>query len=214
MAYSDFTLNQLQSMFQISLLEVTGLFKSFPPKHPTPWLVSFLQRNVPLALAINTEKARSEFIIAQVVLEIKEMMSDQISVFSGNDFNVDSSLGLNGRVDFLFSRNPLQLQISVPVVTIVEAKNEKLNDGIPQCIAELIAAQRFNQLRGNHILPLYGAITTGNLWKFLQLEERVVTIDLNEYPIEPIEVVFGILYQMVVGKDEGRSTSPASVILT
>jgi hypothetical protein len=40
--------------------------------------------------------------------------------------------------------SPEQLAIEVPVVAIVEAKNENINRGIAQCLAEMVAAQRFN----------------------------------------------------------------------
>ena len=34
-----------------------------------------------------------------------------------------------------------------PVVVVVEAKNENMKQGIIQCIAEMVAAQQFNQQR-------------------------------------------------------------------
>ena len=197
MAYSDFTLSELKKKFQLVLMEVSGIFKTYPLCQPAPWLISFLAQNVPLALAINTEKARSELIIAPVLVELRNQLKGQISLFSGTEFNVDSSIGLNGRVDFLLSRSSEQLVIEAPVAAIVEAKNENLNLGIPQCIAELIAASRFNEQQGNRISPLYGVVTTGNLWKFMQLKETTVTLDLNEYPLEPVEGILGILAHLV-----------------
>lgn len=193
MSYSDFTFADLKNKFQLSLVEVTGLFSNFPVRHPEPWLVSLLEQTIPLASAINTEKARSEFIIAPLLLELKNIFKNQISLFSGTEFNVDASLGLTGRIDFLFSRSSEQLFIEAPIAVVVEAKNENLNAGIPQCIAELIAASRFNEQQGNITFPLYGVVTTGSLWKFVQVEENKVTVDLNEYPLKPIEVILGIL---------------------
>jgi hypothetical protein len=197
MAYSDFTLSELKKRFQLVLMEVSGVFNTYPVCQPAPWLISFLAQNVPLALAINTEKARSELIIAPVLVELRNQLKGQISLFSGTEFNVDSSIGLNGRVDFLLSRSSEQLVIEAPVAAIVEAKNENLNLGIPQCIAELIAASRFNEQQGNRISPLYGVVTTGNLWKFMQLKETTVTLDLNEYHLEPVEGILGILAHLV-----------------
>ncbi|NEP90358.1 MAG: hypothetical protein F6K18_27985 [Okeania sp. SIO2C2] len=45
----------------------------------------------------------------------------------------------------------------------------------------MIAAQIFNQQQGNQISTIYGVVTTGNIWKFLQLENTEVHIDLTEY---------------------------------
>lgn len=74
-------------------------------------------------------------------------------------------------------------EISAPVFTLVEAKNEKIKSGLGQCIAEMIAAQRFNQIQGNEPDSIYGAVTTGVLWKFLQLRNQVILIDLSDYAI-------------------------------
>jgi len=197
MAYSDFTLSLLKSQFSIKVLEKTNIFSHYPARSPAAWLTDFLQANLSLALAINTEKARSELIIAPILVELKHHFKDQISLFSGTEFNVDPKSGLTGRVDFLISRSPEQLDIEVPISILVEAKNENLNAGISQCIAELLAATQFNQQRGNPIPILYGAVTTGGLWKFLQLENNTVTIDLNEYSIQPLEKIVGILTYFV-----------------
>ena len=48
----------------------------------------------------------------------------QISFFSGKEFNINSEKGLNGFCDFLISRSPEQLLIKIPVVALVEAKND------------------------------------------------------------------------------------------
>lgn len=200
MAYSDFTLSILKSKFSLIVLEETNIFSHYPLRQPATWLANFIEANLPLALAINTEKARSELILAPIMVELKHYFNDQISLFSGTEFNVNPASGLNGRVDFLISRSPEQLDIEVPVAILVEAKNENLNAGIPQCIAELLAAAQFNQNRGNQIPILYGVVTTGSLWKFLQLEGNTVTIDLNEYSVQPLEKIVGILTRFVSGQ--------------
>ena len=66
---------------------------------------------------------------------------------------------------------------------IVEAKNENIKGGLGQCVAEMIAAQRFNEREGNAIDTIYGAVTTGEIWKFLKLAGAVASIDLSDYYI-------------------------------
>ena len=44
------------------------------------------------------------------------------------------------------------------MVAIVEAKNESLRGGVAQCIAELVAAQRFIAARGTEAGAVYGAV--------------------------------------------------------
>ena len=68
-----------------------------------------LKRKVPLAISIGTEKARSELIVADVLVELREQFNHGISLFSGIDFNVDVESGLTGVCDFLISLSPGQL---------------------------------------------------------------------------------------------------------
>ncbi|MEO0542063.1 MAG: hypothetical protein AAFZ80_14530, partial [Cyanobacteria bacterium P01_A01_bin.105] len=156
-----------------------------------------LERNLSMAIAVGTEKARSELLISPILVEVRERLQRQVSVFSGTDFTVDASVGLNGICDFLISQSQEQLLIEAPAVMIVEAKKEDLNPGLGQCIAELVAAQRFNQEHARPITAVYGAVTTGSLWRFLRLSDQTVEIDLADYAVPPIETVLGILLGIV-----------------
>lgn len=197
MAYSDFKLDQLLTTFSLNLREQPDHFGNLPPRPPSDYLSLTLKRNLNLAVAINTEKARSELIIAPILLELKQQYYEKISLFSGVDFTVDSEQGLNGICDFLISLSPEQLLIRAPVLTLVEAKNENLKSGFAQCMAEMIAAQRFNQQRGNPIDPIYGVVTIGTIWRFLVLSDRQITVDTTEYFIKDIDQILGILNTMV-----------------
>ncbi|NEQ29052.1 MAG: hypothetical protein F6K28_60955, partial [Microcoleus sp. SIO2G3] len=105
--------------------------------------------------------------------------------------------GLNGYCDFVISHSKEQLTINAPVVIIVEAKNENIKNGLGQCAAAMLAAQLFNQQEGNEIKTIYGAVTTGDIWKFLKLENADIFIDLNNYYIKEINKILGILYQSI-----------------
>ncbi|MGD1703387.1 hypothetical protein [Dapis sp. BLCC M229] len=193
MPYSDFTLPKIQQEFSLKIQEKVDFFANTSEVQPSEFLKQTLQNNLPLALAINTEKARSEMIIAPILIELRKIMNNQVSLFSGTEFNVDTTRGLNGTCDFLISLAPEQLFIKSPVFAIVEAKKENLNAGLGQCLAEMIAGQIFNQQQGNQISTIYGVVTTGNIWKFLQLENTEVHIDLTEYVVNNLEKILGIL---------------------
>ncbi len=60
-------------------------------------------------------------------------------------------------------------------------------------MAEMIAAQLFNQRQGNEVATVYGVVTTGSLWKFMQLQEQTITIDLTEYFLGNLGKIIGIL---------------------
>ena len=137
-------------------------------------------------------------IIAPILIAARKYLNNQISLFSGIDFTVDTEQGLNGNCDFIISRSPELLIINAPVVTIVEAKKENINAGLGQCVAEMIAARMFNEREGNNIQTIYGTVTTGTNWKFLKLINQVVEIDLTDYYINNIGKILGILSSIVM----------------
>ncbi len=197
MAYSNFTLRKVKQDFGLTIEEQGSFLPEIQSIKPSAYLTETLRRNLSLAIAIGTEKARSELLISPVLVEIREILDRQISVFSGTDFTVDESLGLNGICDFLISRSTEQLLIESPVVAIVEAKKEDLNGGIGQCIAEMIAAQMFNETNNIPCRSMYGTVTTGNVWRFLKLSDRTVSIDLTDYAMPPVDRILGILSYLV-----------------
>jgi hypothetical protein len=204
MPYSQFTIEQIKKDFGISISEQFGTFINVPEVDCSDFLTQTLQEYLPLALAIDTEKARSELIVMPILVEVKRQYNlqnkSQISIFSGRDFTVDVSKGLNGFCDFLISRSPEQIIIEAPVVTLVEAKNDNIQSGLGQCMAEMIAAQVFNEIKGNQISTIYGVITTGTNWRFLRLNGKTIDIDLNEYFISQLGKILGILKSTIVAE--------------
>ncbi len=200
MPYSNFSLKDVKSQLGVSLIENNNLFSDVADVEISQILREILSENVPLARAINTEKARSELIIANILVEVRKIFEHKISLFSGIEFNVDQEKNLNGFCDFIVSASPEQLMLNAPVVTIVEAKNENIIGGLGQCIAEMVAADIFNKNENNSIEKVYGVVTTGTAWKFLKLSEKKAYIDLDEYYIDMPEKIIGILSKMVEQK--------------
>lgn len=116
---------------QQKVIEDQDLFANVPEADVSSNLQETLKTNIPLALAINTEKARSELIIINILLEIKKLAMNQASLFSGIDFTVDKQKDLSGFCDFILSKSGEQLYLEAPVVTIVEAKNENIMGALP-----------------------------------------------------------------------------------
>jgi hypothetical protein len=193
MAYSDFTLKTVKSKFGLQINENQSLFSEVVQLTISEYLQQTLKRNLTLAQAINTEKARSELIIINVLLEIKTQLADTISLFSGIDFTVDKEQGLAGFCDYIISDSPEQFYLETPIVMVVEAKNENIVAGFGQCIAEMVAAQLYNSRENKQLSAIYGAVTTGNEWKFLQLSGQTVYIDKDSYYINEIQKIIGIL---------------------
>ena len=197
MPYSKFTLDELQQKFNIILTGNKGKFNNLPEVAPSQFILEALEEYLPLAVAIGSEKARSELIVAPILVAIKKHLNKQISLFSGIEFNVDIELGLNGFCDFIISNSTQQFFIESPVIALVEAKNDNLKSGLAQCMAEMVAAQIFNQRQDNEVSKIYGVITTGTVWQFLELEGEAVVLDLQEYSVENLPKILGILTSFV-----------------
>jgi len=199
MAYSDFTISDIRKRLGINVAEGGDLFASVGEVELPATLADTLARYLPLALNLNTEKARSELLIAPMLIELKLRHPDRLSLFSGIDFTVDPELGLSERCDYILSRSPQQLALTAPACVLVEAKSENIVGGVPQCLAEMSAAQRFNTAAGSSGV-VFGAVTTGMLWRFLRLEGSRAQVDGVEYPIQSPKRVFSILRAIALGE--------------
>ena len=193
MAYSDFTVKRVRKELGITTLLTPGLYGAASPVVPSDLLKAILHRSGRLATLVGSEKAKSEFLISPILAEILAQLDYRISLFSGTEFNVDEAKGLQGYCDFIFSKSPEQLDVTAPVITIVEAKNDNLKSGIGQCIAEMVAAQIFNDREGQPIETIYGVVTTGTSWLFMQLVGSQIQIDDREYFINEVDQILGIL---------------------
>jgi hypothetical protein len=193
MAYSDFTLGRVRKELGLVIVDRPNLFASVKSTPPSAFLTQSLVRYTSLASLIGTEKAKSEFLIAPILAEVRDQVGNQIGLFSGTEFSVDPEKGLQGFCDFILSRTPEQLDVTAPVAVIVEAKNDNLKSGLGQCIAEMVAAQIFNDREGRPIEVIYGAVTSGTNWRFLRLQGQTIEIDEAEYFINQVEQILGVL---------------------
>jgi hypothetical protein len=192
MSYENFSIESVEKDFSVTIQIETNLFAEVTPVEPSERLLSLLEELTPLASAIGTEKARSEFIIAPILAEVKKRAGNQVSLFSGTRFDVDKDKGLNGFCDFMFSLSSSQLSLAAPVIAIVEAKNDNINSGFGQCMAEMVAAQIYNQQKNKPLKTVYGCVTTGSVWRFLQLVDKTIVVDDCEYYLDQLAKILGI----------------------
>ena len=201
MSFGDFAFPQVLSDPSLTLSEA-DLFSSTPSVTPRDSFAATVADGAAVALAIDTEKAKSEFIIAPILLELRRLLGGAIGLFSGVELNVDPARGLNGTCDFILAGAPRQSILSAPLVTIVESRNDNLRSGLGQCIAAMRAAYLFNEQAGNPVDVVHGVVTTGAAWKFLRLAGAAITPDLREYYIDDVGQILGIL-TAIVASDPG-----------
>jgi hypothetical protein len=196
MSFQDFNFPQVQHDLGLTVDEA-DLFPHVAAAQLREEFVAALTEGTNLALAVNTEKAKSEFIIAPLLLELRRSQGDRFALFSGVELAVDPGRGLNGVCDFIITKSPRQFILSSPLIAIVEAKNDNLRSGLGQCIASMYAAQLYNQQSSASVDAVFGVVTTGSAWKFLKLQQVVVTLDVKEYYIDNPAKVLGILTHIV-----------------
>lgn len=147
-------------------------------------------------LGLFTGKAKSEFIIAPILLEVWRRASDKISLFSGAPLVVEQA-GLGGFCDFVLSANPQSYELSTPIFCLVEAKNRTLEGGLGQCAAEMYAAYLLNEQQQTPMPTIYGAVTNGFEWMFLALTLPDLYIDNRRFYLNEVEEVLGVFERIL-----------------
>lgn len=210
MAYSSFTLAMVQEQFGITVTTNRPLFQGVKPVNAGPAVHNTLKTLGQLALRVNTEKARSEWLIAPVLGELWVREWRSICLLSGVDFTFDKDAGLTGVIDFLIGKGPQLPYVTAPVLAVVEGKNESIPGGQGQCAAEMLAALRYNQQTKSPVDTVYGVVTTGTTWLFHQLHGHELTVDTREYIASEVDQIFGIL-MYIVGKNPVESMRTARI---
>ena len=200
MAYNNFTLDSVKNQFKLKIVD-ERFCESLPSIEPQASMLDIFNQSFQLAEVARTEKAKSELLVSPILVESRRLVNERVQLFSGEEFNVDREQGLNGFCDFLFSRSQDRFTIDAPVLMLVVgaacpqdiAKRGELEIGLGQCVAEMIAAQFYNQNQGQSTPVIYGCVTSGTLWQFLKLEKNDVTIDPTSYFVTPLQKILGIL---------------------
>ncbi|MBL7816156.1 MAG: hypothetical protein JNL70_14150 [Saprospiraceae bacterium] len=206
-SYSRF---KIEDLFDLNIkIERNIVFNgNIDPIEPSELLKATIKKNLSKNLA--SEKAKSEFLISPIVAEIAENNVDTMSFYSGYQFDVDKTHGLRGFCDFIFSLEPRALIIMAPFFCVVEAKNENLDLGIPQCIAEMYAAWLFNQRKGRDISTIYGVVTYGYAWQFLRFSNMKAELDETVYSLSELPKILGILQHIIDLQKRPLSTEALS----
>jgi hypothetical protein len=195
MPYKSFTFQQLEERFGVEPSLSPILSAKVVPVEPSEWLWRAIE--ISSNTAVTTAKERSERIISPILLDFRERNNRQFSLFSGWSFDVDAELGLNGECDFLLSSVPFDFEIKVPVFALRETKGGEIESCLPQCAAQMVAAQLFNERERNSIPAVYGCVTTGVVWRFLKLEGNNLIIDVDVYCLDNVPMILGILQTII-----------------
>lgn len=138
----------------------------------------------------NSEFAICENLIYPVLKEVWKQYRDKFILWSHQSLTYDKSL--SGFLEYILAkRSPLgKVVFDRPYLLLVEAKQDKFNEGWGQCLAELIAAQRLN---GNQELTLFGIVSNGKFWQFAKLKNDKFTKHIKPHTIYQIDSLFAAI---------------------
>ncbi len=200
MAYSDFTLKDLKVKFGINN-KIGQLFSNITPVSTSEDLLKDLA--LAQKLPIRSEKAKSELIVMPILLDLMKRNKDFFTIYSGDSLIADKNKGLSGECDFILAKDTGTFDINTPIITVVEAKKNDIEIGIPQCAAQMLGARIFNKEYGNELDPIYGCVTTADNWIFLKLEGDTIAIDSQKYYLGQIEELLGV-FQFIIDFYKGK----------
>ena len=188
-SFSQVTRIELQKEFGLSIVS-NSFLPTTDSVNPPFWLVHVIENRKKNMATMRTEKSISEALIAPVLMSVQEMYRDKISVFSGEPLITEE---LSGICDFLITKDPTAFDPQGGYFVLVEAKKQDLLSGIPQCVAEMYAAQTLNDNEDT----VYGCVSTGLDWIFIKLEGKTATIDPTIFTITEVDKILGVFGWLV-----------------
>ena len=195
MSYSKFNYKRIRQELDIHNENIL-LFSSIQSIQPSAWLCECMEF-ASGALALFSEKSRSEAIVFPILAELTKHNNYKISLYSGAVLNADDTKGLNGECDFILGKGKQDYYIDSPLFCMIEAEDNDIEKNIPQCIAQMEGARLYNQNEGKNIHVIYGCVTTGTEWQFLKLENQICFIDKKRYYINDLPSLLGVLQTIV-----------------
>ena len=194
MNYNKFSFDRIKRRFNLNEVQ-KDLFEGITPVEPSEWLKETME--ITADLPIKTEKARTEFILMPILLELRKRTDRMFTIYSGEYFNVEPREGLAGPSDIILSMGAESYSISSPVMSIVQAYKNNLDLGLGKCVAQMIAADIFTEREDNQITTIYGCVTTGEQWLFLRLEGDTIQIHPHRFFLNELTDIIGMFQSML-----------------
>lgn len=165
---------------QLNLTEYSGELNYLNLKHRIEQNLTYVD--------LTSETARREVIVAPVLLEVCNYTHSKLKI----EYPIVVSDQLKGTLDYYIQ--------SKQGFLVVEAKNADLSRGFTQLAVELIALDQWTTSEASKTPIIYGAVTTGDIWKFGQFYriEKQIVQDINLYRVPAdLETLLRILVHLL-----------------
>jgi len=185
--YINYSSTELEKFFKVKIVEDGDLFDGFKPssKH-YPELqakVDLMESRISVSTDAGNEATRGSLLVSHTLWEAAAdynlgiFFEPQVDI--SQEETPDLPHQLNGKYDCSLNLN--KIDFVSPIISVVEVKPTQIASGLGQCMAEMYATlKKFEQNK------VYGIITDGEVWKFLFLENSVLTIDKKGYYISNV----------------------------
>jgi hypothetical protein len=208
MAFTDFkSIQQVQKKFNIKYAEEDYIeYDATEPSSAFIEEFEFSRQNIDV---FSSEASRCENVIYPVIREVYKRYVDQYSLWSHKSIAHDEVL--TGTPDYIIStKSELGKTIlGVPLVIVVEAKQNNFTEGWGQCLAELVTAQKINE---NDKIAVHGIVTDGELWHFGRLVGHIFTKNRTVLAISEMKKVFGAISYLMRSSLGNIGSSTASTM--
>ena len=193
MAFTDFkSIQQVQETFNIKYIEEDYLY--YDEIEPS---LSFLEefefswKNIDV---FSSEASRCENVIYPIMKDVYKHYVDRYSLWSHRSLSVDSIL--TGTPDYIIStKSELgKTMLGMPIIIMVEAKQNNFTEGWGQCLAELLAVQKMNK---NDKMVVHGIVTDGEVWKFGKLVGNLFTKNQTVLTISDMKKIFAAVNHLL-----------------
>lgn len=203
MAFTDFkSIQQVQEQFNIRYMEdrYIGL-NEIEPSQAFLEDYHFSRKNIDV---FSSEASRCENLIYPIVRDVYKHHVERYSLWSHRSLSYDEVL--TGIPDYLVTtRSSLGKTIlGLPIIIIVEAKQNNFTEGWGQCLAELLASQKLNDTLQ---MPVYGIVTDGEMWSFGKLIEDLFVKHDDAIAIGNLRQIFGAIDSMIQASTHYLNTS-------
>lgn len=195
MPYSDFTLRELKLSFGLSSQRGVLVPASVAPLK----MSNTLREDLEMAgkMLVRSEKAKSEWVVTPILKELLRNNSYFFTVYSGEMLVADKERGLVGECDFILGKNVPDIDIALPIFTLVEAKKNDVEQGIAQCAAQMLGAQTYNAQSGIYLPAIWGCVTTADEWLFMRLTGTELQIEQRKFYFSEVEIVLGVFQHIL-----------------
>ena len=187
MAFSNYkSIGAVVKEFQITYTEADFIVES--KFNISDYFREDLQTVIREGVVDNSEFAICENLIYPVLKEVWKCYRSKFLLWSHESLTCDQNL--SGFPEYILAkRSPLgKVVFDKPYLLLIEAKQDKFEEGWGQCLAEMIAAQRLNE---NSQLIVFGIVSNGAIWQFGKLETDRFTRNISFYSIQELDKLFG-----------------------